>query len=172
MVKNWKKILKTDLKIKHINMTRERSPYVWSSCFGPLVLPRESKGTARRGEGSQPRMSCWGCSCVCSQQLWSPIKHSLSCCWSSEGEPISGPNLFPGLEDGGGSAWAFAQVSSEFKCQLTQEPVLCTVPDHSPARWHFLKLFHLHPSFKGCSEGVCRQVSLSFFFTACRFTLV
>lgn len=120
-----------------------------------------------------PGWAAGGGSCVCSQHLWSPIKHSLSCCRSSEGEPFQGQTPCLGcLEDGGGSPWAFAQVSSEFKCQLKQEPVLCPVPDHSPARWHLLKLFHLHPSFKGCSEGVCRQVSLPFFFSVCRFTLV
>lgn len=46
MVKNWKKILKSDLKVKYTNVTRERSPYVWSSCFGPFI-PIESKGMAR-----------------------------------------------------------------------------------------------------------------------------
>lgn len=39
------------------------------------------------------------------------------------------------------------------------------MPDRSPARWRLLKLFHLHPGFKGCGEGVCRQVSLPFFFS-------
>lgn len=38
------------------------------------------------------------------------------------------------------------------------------MPDRSPARWRLLKLFHLHPGFKGCGEGVCRQAALPFFF--------
>lgn len=39
------------------------------------------------------------------------------------------------------------------------------MPDHSPARWRLLKLFHLHPGFKGCGEGVCRQAALPFIFS-------
>lgn len=68
-------------------------------------------------------------------------------------------------EEGEGGAWDFAQVSSEFKCRLKLKPRLCPVPDCLLARWYLLKLFHLHPGFQGCSEGVYRQVSLPSFLS-------
>ena len=68
-------------------------------------------------------------------------------------------------EEGEGGAWDFAQVSSEFKYRLKLKPKLCPVPDCLPARWYLLKLFHFHPGFKGCSQGVYRQVPLPSFFS-------
>lgn len=67
------------------------------------------------------------------------------------------PQLSSGVSRnaGGGRRWCLRLCLSFPWISLPAQ-----VPEHLPARWHLLKLLHLHPGSKGCSGAVCRQVSV------------
>lgn len=86
---------------------------------------------------------------------------SLACLGPAAGrEWGQGPGLVPQaqlwsvLRVGGGRRWCL-RLCLNFP--WISEPT--QVPEHLPARWHLL-LFLLQPGSEGCSEAVCRQVSL------------
>lgn len=137
---------------------------------------REEKDGEIPGEGEKAQLSLWARLCVCSSScgewqitasqgfgyhrqnsFWGQTT-SLVCLGSAAGREWGqqGPGLVPQAQlwgERGRREKVVPETLPKFPLNFNANS------SARAARWHLLKLFHLHPGSKGCSEAVCRQVS-------------